>query len=331
MGRTGQRRSLAREPIFEELGLRALLHAYPRDLVDGTIDAVGCAEQRERMLPAHLVLYFVLGLALFPHLGYREVLRRVLKVTGADLSHDASSPALSKARRRLGVPVFEELFRRVTPDLSRSEVAVPGFGRLNVVTATRIDLTLDAGLHALRDVPTGAVLAAGISTTDRSVPQVWSFLSSALGGRTLVVADELDDVRPSVPRLIRRDSNDLLWRPGAGFRFVPESVLSDGSVLCRGDFSTPRSPRAQFRVLDRNGGDPMAAHAPVRDRLMTTWLDHRAAPARMLAALHGASMPMARSVAQRDTTFVPRSKDPAGVEQEIWALLLAQRAIGIGG
>ncbi|MER5381790.1 transposase domain-containing protein [Streptomyces sp. NPDC002688] len=37
--------------------------------------ACGCAEQRKRLLPARLVVYFVLGLALFspaPYLGNRR-------------------------------------------------------------------------------------------------------------------------------------------------------------------------------------------------------------------------------------------------------------------
>jgi hypothetical protein len=331
VGRTGQRRSLAREPIFEELGLRALLNAYPRAMVDEVINAVDATEQRERLLPAHLVFYFVLGLAVFPHLGYRDVLRRILEVTGAEAPADPSSPALSKARRRLGVAAFEELFHRVAPGLSRSDVTVPELGRLTVVTGTHITPTPEIGVHALRDVPTGAVLAAGISTSARPSAVVWSALFGGLDSRTLVLGDEVGEAHPSVPSLIRPRGHDLLWRPAPSFRFTPESVLSDGSVLCRADYSAACEPRPQFRVLDRNGRDPVAAHACARDRLMTTWLDHRAAPARMLAAVHGASMPITRSVAGRDITFVPRSKDPAGVEQELWALLLAQRAIGIGG
>jgi hypothetical protein len=327
----GQRRALAREPIFEELGLRALLNAYPRAVVDEVIDDVGAAEQRERMLPAHLVFYFVLGLALFPHLGYREVLRRVGKISGADLAVEPSSPALSKARRRLGVQVFSELFGRANPGPRRVDVALPGFGRLSVVTATGSCPTVEVGLHALREVPTGAVVAAGTSTPHRPASAVWAALFDGLHSRTLVLGDEVGDAQPSVPSLVRAGGHDLLWRPGPAFRFTPESVLPDGSVLCRADYSAPREPRPHFRVLDRNGGDPMAAHATARDRLMTTWLDHRVAPARTLAALHAASMPITRAVAQRDLDFRPRSKDHAGVEQELWALLLAQRAIGLGG
>jgi hypothetical protein len=330
VGRTGLRRSLAREPIYEELGLRALLHAYPRPLVDEVIDAVDAAEQRERLLPAHVTFYFVLGLALFPHLGYREVLRRVLNAGGVDLAVAPSSPALSKARRRLGVAPFAELFGRMTPVLPRADVAGP-LGRVTVVTATGIAPIVDVGLHALRDVPTGAVLAAGMSTPRRPASEVWAGLFAGLDGRTLVIGDGFDVAQPSVPSLVRAAGHDLLWRPGSRFRFTPENVLSDGSVVCCADYAAPCAPGTQFRVFDRNGRDPVAAHAPARDRLMTTWLDHRAAPAAMLACLHTTSMPVTRSVAERDRGYLPRSKDIAGVEQELWALLLVQRAIGIGG
>jgi|GEM_PF-4162980 len=356
MGRTGQRRSAASEPIVAELGIRSLFTAYPPEMVEASIERVGCAEQRERVLPASVVVYFVMALALHPQLGYRQVFRLVQRVVARDGpagrgAAQVSSPALTKARRRLGVAMFEDLFRAGTPRLPPIGVAVPGSDHLHVVTATRavlravptrencaglgaaVDGSVPVGLHVLRDVPSGAVRAAGIAAAHRSVVEVWSGLSTEPPGPVLVVADELEPVEPSIPRLVRSAGNELLWQSGAGFRFVPEKVLPDGSVLCRGDYrsAAPRDPGAHFRVLDRNGRDPLSSRARVEDRLMTTYLDCRAAPVGLLAALHAATMPTARSCAGGDSTFLPRSKDPAGVEQEIWALLLAQRAARFGG
>ncbi|MBL1102537.1 transposase domain-containing protein [Streptomyces sp. 205] len=46
-------------------GLGLLTWVYPPGLVDGVVAACGRTEQRRRLLPARLVVNFVLGLALF--------------------------------------------------------------------------------------------------------------------------------------------------------------------------------------------------------------------------------------------------------------------------
>lgn len=46
---------------------------YPPGLVDRVVAACGCAEQRKRLLPARLVVYFVLG----PHAPTRGPDRRL--------------------------------------------------------------------------------------------------------------------------------------------------------------------------------------------------------------------------------------------------------------
>src|SRR5215211_4008297 len=57
--------------------LGVLTWVYPPDLVDRVVAACGRAEQRRRLLPARLVVYFVLALALFSPAPYLEVLRHL--------------------------------------------------------------------------------------------------------------------------------------------------------------------------------------------------------------------------------------------------------------
>ncbi|MGW7758090.1 transposase domain-containing protein, partial [Streptomyces violaceusniger] len=59
--------------VSELSGLGLLTWVYPPGLVDRVVAACGCAEQRRRLLPARLVVYFVLGLALFSPAPYLEV------------------------------------------------------------------------------------------------------------------------------------------------------------------------------------------------------------------------------------------------------------------
>jgi hypothetical protein len=61
--------------VPELSGLGVLTWVYPPDLVDRVVAAWGRAEQRRRLLPARLVVYFVLALALFSPAPYLEVLR----------------------------------------------------------------------------------------------------------------------------------------------------------------------------------------------------------------------------------------------------------------
>ena len=101
-------------PVQVTLGM--LIDSVPRDAVDDAIAACGVREKRsDGKLPAHVITYLTLGLALFPDDDYQEV---ATKVTGsldrfgcwnADWSVPTSS-AITQARKRLGRRMFAELF-----------------------------------------------------------------------------------------------------------------------------------------------------------------------------------------------------------------------------
>src|SRR5919197_795484 len=62
-------------PITERIALGALTHTFPPGLVDQAVRETGRAEQRHRLLPARVVVYFVLALALYSQAAYEEVMR----------------------------------------------------------------------------------------------------------------------------------------------------------------------------------------------------------------------------------------------------------------
>jgi Insertion element 4 transposase N-terminal len=75
--------------------------------VDGVLASTGRVEQRSRLLPGRLVVYFVLAMTLFSGQGYEETARLLTEVlrerrwrTGWTVP---STAAISKARSRLGV------------------------------------------------------------------------------------------------------------------------------------------------------------------------------------------------------------------------------------
>ena len=69
-------------PITDRIALGALTSTFPPELVDRVVAATGRAEQRRRLLPARVVVYFVLALALYSHAAYEEVLRCLVEGLG---------------------------------------------------------------------------------------------------------------------------------------------------------------------------------------------------------------------------------------------------------
>lgn len=66
-------------PVQVTLGM--LVDSVPRDAVDDAITACGVRERRsDGKLPAHVITYLTLGLALFPDDDYQEVATKVLTV-----------------------------------------------------------------------------------------------------------------------------------------------------------------------------------------------------------------------------------------------------------
>ncbi|MGH4000079.1 MAG: IS4 family transposase [Pseudonocardiaceae bacterium] len=110
--------------LTDRISIGVLTKLFPRDLVDEVIASTGSREQRSRLLPAHVVVYYVLALALFFGEGYEEVMRRL--VGGLRFLHNWSAQwkipttsAISQARARLGEAPLEELFHRVATPMAR--------------------------------------------------------------------------------------------------------------------------------------------------------------------------------------------------------------------
>ncbi|MFF1651686.1 transposase domain-containing protein, partial [Streptomyces sp. NPDC058240] len=73
--RPGQVKSSS-ERLSDRIALGALTRVFPPGLVDEAVAECGRVEQRSRLLPARVVVYFVLAMCLFSGQGYEEVARR---------------------------------------------------------------------------------------------------------------------------------------------------------------------------------------------------------------------------------------------------------------
>ena len=63
--------------LTDHVSLGALTRIVPRYVVDEVLAQTDRREKRSRALPAHVVVYFVLALALFTD-GYEEVIRKLV-------------------------------------------------------------------------------------------------------------------------------------------------------------------------------------------------------------------------------------------------------------
>jgi Insertion element 4 transposase N-terminal/Transposase DDE domain len=108
-------------PITDRIALGALTSTFPPELVDRVVQETGRAEQRRRLLPARVVVYFVLALALYSHAAYEEVMRCLVEGLGWAVRarrgrrswpywHVPGASALAEARARLGSEPLKLLF-----------------------------------------------------------------------------------------------------------------------------------------------------------------------------------------------------------------------------
>jgi Insertion element 4 transposase N-terminal len=168
-------------PITDRIALGALTHTFPPELVDQVIQQTGRAEQRRRLLPARVVVDFVLALALYRHAAYEECCagwwRAGLGGAGAPwpaqlaLVAGAGRSALAEARTRLGPGAAGGVVRPGRPAVG--DQGDPGawdrHWRLLVVDGTCLDVPdTPANQQALGRRP-----AAGASSARRSRRSGW--------------------------------------------------------------------------------------------------------------------------------------------------------------
>lgn len=102
----------------DRIGIGVLTRLIHRDLVDEVLAETGRAEQRRRLLPARVVVYYVMALCLFFGDAYEEVMRKLVGalqwLRGWDTAWQVpTASALCQARQRLGEEPMRALFDRV--------------------------------------------------------------------------------------------------------------------------------------------------------------------------------------------------------------------------
>ena len=334
--------------------LSGLIH---RDIVEDVINKCGKREKRSRLLPAHVVVYYVLALNLFFDQAYEEVMRQLvngLRFLG-NWRQDWTVPsasALSQARTRLGEAPLKLLFERIAVPMARTVTRGAWFRGLRVMALdgvvldvpdtpandeefgrggndqdkgpspqARLVAVAECGTHALVDAVAGSV-ATGEQTLAGSY-QAWQ-QTSATGAA-------------------------LLWRVSGSLPLPILRALPDGSYRSVLINSKIRGRRRDMLIAAARAGadlEPTQAtlirvvEYTIEDRpgsgelfcLITTITDHELAPTLDLAAAYHQRWEIELSFDEIHThqtghLRVLRSRTPELVKQEIWALLLTHYAI----
>ena len=100
--------------ITDYISLGVLTKTFPLTTIQEILRRSGRASLRQRDLPAHVVVYYVIALALFMQSSYREVLRCLLEGICWLLGPDADvkvtgKSGISQARTRLGWQPLQQL------------------------------------------------------------------------------------------------------------------------------------------------------------------------------------------------------------------------------
>ena len=338
-----------------------LASVCPRALIDEVLQESGKASQRERLLPAPAVVYYVMALALWREAPLEEVLRVVCQGLqwlggGQGAAVQASKSAISQARTRLGPQAMRQIAQRVLRPLARAGAPGAWYGRwrLMAVDGSCMDVADEAvnaahfgypgasrgssafpqaRLLGLVECGTHVVVAASIAPYKHSeVAMATLLLPANLTGDMLVMADR-NFYSFKLWQACAASGAKLLWRVKSNLRLPVQQELADGSYLSVIFDSEDRARRSaqQVRVIDYTLKD---SSAPVQDsyRLVTNILEPQDAPALELAALYHERWEVESvfdefKTHMRSASTVLRSKTPDLVEQELWGLLLAHFAI----
>ena len=125
--------------ITDYISIGVMTKTFPLEKVNEILGRTGKMSQRQRDLPAHVVMYYILALALFMQVSYREVLRCLLEgiewlsVPGTRVKVTGKS-GISQARKRLGYDSVKELHDAVVKPIAGKDTKGAWYRRWRLVT-----------------------------------------------------------------------------------------------------------------------------------------------------------------------------------------------------
>jgi hypothetical protein len=349
--------------LTDLINIGVLTKQFPLGEVKAVLKETGRSSKRQRDLPAHVMVYYVITMALYRQEGMREVLRLLLEglraVLGLGIRLEAAGKSgISQARSRLGEEPLKRLYEQAVKPIATQKtpgafyrgwlkVAMDGstleapdtpanqeaFGRppspsggQSAYPLIRVVGLVEVGTHVLFGTVLGSY-ATGEVTLARQVVR-------HLRVGMLCLADRYFPGYPLWKQATETGA-DLVWRVRKVIQFPVEEQFPDGSF--RSSFRPPRAKKGEpkgapipVRVIDYQVEGPERKEETIR--IITSILDWKAAPAGELAEVYHERWEFETALDElkthmRGAKTVLRSQTPELVRQECYGLLLAHFAI----
>ncbi|MCX5909749.1 MAG: IS4 family transposase [Deltaproteobacteria bacterium] len=347
--------------ITDYISLGVITKTFPVTAIEAVLKNTGRASIRQRDLPAHVVVYYVIALALYMQSSYREVLRCLLEgiqwlLGPGMIVKVVGKSGISQARTRLGWKPIQQLHDKIVKPIAVESTKGAWYRNWRLVS-------LDGSTMDIADEKENeeAFARPSASRGTSAFPQL-RFVSLVENGTHVLFGTRMEGVKtgeitlakevlPSLRKgmLCLADRNffgfelwnqargtgsDLLWRGKKNLRLPCEKRLPDGSYLSR-VYASPKDQRhgkngvvvrvIEYRLEGVEGAEPIY-------RLLTTILDHEQAPATELAALYHERWEIETALDElkthlRGSRMVLRSKTPDLVRQEFYGLMMAHFAV----
>ncbi len=347
--------------ITDYISLGVITKTFPMEKIHHVLSETKKESIRERNLPAHVVMYYVIAMALYMQSSCREVLRCLLE--GVQWLLDPSSPinvagraGISQARTRLGWEPLRKLHDTVVGPIAVAATRGAWYRGWRLVSLD--GSTMDVADQQANDAAFGRSTG---SRGDGAFPQI-RFVSLVENGTHVLFGTQMSGYGTSEISLSKSvithltngmlclaDRNffgfdlwekasqtgaDLLWRIKKDVCLSREKTLPDGSYLTtiyRSDKDRRHKANGMTVRIIEYRLEGVADAEPIY-RLVTTILDHDQAPANELAALYHERWEIESAFDElkthlRGSKIVLRSKTPDLVRQEFYGFLLAHFAI----
>lgn len=347
--------------ITDYISLGMLASVFPRATVDDVLAQTGKTSRRQRDLPAHVVVYYVIAMALHMQVSYQEVLRCLLEgvqwLLGPQVEVKVTGKSgISQARTRLGSEPLKQLHDRIVRPVAVEQTKGAWYRKWRLVS-------LDGTTLAVADTPANeAAFGRPGASRGRTAYPLVRLVSLVENGTHVLFGTVLDAFRVSEVALaadvVKRlhsgmlclaDRNffgydlwceaqatgcDLLWRVKSNAVLPCERRLRDGSYLSaiypsakdrRHGTSAVTVRVVEYELIGVPDAEPVY-------RLVTTILQPEQAPAQELAALYHERWEIETALDElkthlRGSHIVLRSKTPDLVKQEVWGLMMAHFAV----
>lgn len=358
-------RTLAELPkgarLTDYISLGVIAAAFPLDRLHDILRRTGRTSERQRDLPAHVVIYYVIALALYMQSSYQEVLRCLLEgirwlLGPSDMIKVTGKSGISQARTRLGTEPLRQLYDEVVAPIAQARTRGAWYRTWKIVSmdGTTLDVADTDENERAFGRPTAARGESGfpqirlVSLVENGTHVLFGAQIAGCSTGEGALADlAISSIREGMLCLADRyyfsykrwtkaskPGVALLWRVKVTMNLPCNRRLADGSYLSkiyRSTYDRQKDRKGvEVRVIEYTlegvtGAEPLY-------RLLTTILDPAEAPANELAALYHERWEIETALDElkthlRGARIVLRSKTPELVRQEVYGLLLAHFAV----